>query len=50
MEPINEQHVQNAHQEAYEKGNASSLDAGSLGSAAAMQVRNILTNLKFYKL
>ncbi|KAF8756232.1 Beta-flanking protein [Rhizoctonia solani] len=29
-EPINEQHVQNAHAEAYEKGKASSLDAGSL--------------------
>ncbi|KEP52883.1 putative beta-flanking protein [Rhizoctonia solani 123E] len=37
-EPINEQNVQSAHTEAYEKGKASSLDAGSLGAAAAMQV------------
>lgn len=37
-EPINEQHVQNAHAEAYDKGKASSLDAGSIGAAAAMQV------------
>ncbi|CAE6463819.1 unnamed protein product [Rhizoctonia solani] len=39
-EPIDEQNVQSAHTEAYEKGKASSLDAGSLGAAAAMQVSN----------
>ncbi|KAF8711941.1 Beta-flanking protein, partial [Rhizoctonia solani] len=43
-EPINEQHVQNAHAEAYEKGKASSLDAGSLGAAAAMQVLKNFTS------
>ncbi|CCO28274.1 hypothetical protein BN14_02269 [Rhizoctonia solani AG-1 IB] len=43
-EPINEQHVQNAHAEAYDKGKASSLDAGSLGAAAAMQVLKNFTS------
>ncbi|CAE6412748.1 unnamed protein product [Rhizoctonia solani] len=43
-EPINEQHVQNAHAEAYDKGKASSLDAGSLGAAAAMQVLKSFTS------
>ncbi|CAE6525866.1 unnamed protein product [Rhizoctonia solani] len=43
-EPINEQHVQSAHAEAYDKGKASSLDAGSLGSAAAMQVLKNFTS------
>lgn len=43
-QPIDEQHVQNAHAEAYENGNASSLDAGSLGSAAAMQVLKSFTS------
>ncbi|CAE6521575.1 unnamed protein product [Rhizoctonia solani] len=43
-EPINEQHVQNAHTEAYDKGKASSLDAGSLGAAAAMQVLKKFTS------
>ncbi|CUA69669.1 hypothetical protein RSOLAG22IIIB_04047 [Rhizoctonia solani] len=43
-EPINEQHVQDAHAEAYDKGKASSLDAGSLGSAAAMQVLKNFTS------
>ncbi|KAJ3795898.1 beta-flanking protein [Lentinula aff. detonsa] len=37
-EPIDEEHVTNSHQEAYEKGNASSLSAGSMGSAAALQI------------
>ncbi|KAF8604104.1 hypothetical protein BDV93DRAFT_492812 [Ceratobasidium sp. AG-I] len=43
-EPVDEQRVQNAHKEAYENGNASSLDAGSLGSAAAMQVLKNFTS------
>jgi len=43
-QPIDEQQVQNAHAEAYENGNASSLDAGSLGSAAAMQVLKNFTS------
>ncbi|KAJ1301584.1 hypothetical protein OPQ81_008832 [Rhizoctonia solani] len=43
-EPINEQHVQDAHAEAYDKGKASSLDAGSLGAAAAMQVLKNFTS------
>jgi len=43
-QPIDEQQVQNAHAEAYEKGNASSLDANSLGSAAAMQVLKSFTS------
>ncbi|KAJ3783120.1 beta-flanking protein [Lentinula aff. detonsa] len=37
-EPIDEEHVTNSHQEAYERGNASSLSAGSMGSAAALQI------------
>ncbi|KAL5639208.1 hypothetical protein ACGC1H_006648 [Rhizoctonia solani] len=43
-EPIDEQNVQSAHTEAYEKGKASSLDAGSLGAAAAMQVLKKFTS------
>ncbi|PSS05438.1 hypothetical protein PHLCEN_2v3818 [Hermanssonia centrifuga] len=36
--PVNEEHVTSAHQQAYSEGNASSLSAGSMGSAAALQV------------
>ncbi|KAG8716932.1 hypothetical protein FRC08_008505 [Ceratobasidium sp. 394] len=43
-QPIDEENVQVAHAEAYQKGNASSLDAGSLGSAAAMQVLKQFTS------
>ncbi|CAE6521580.1 unnamed protein product [Rhizoctonia solani] len=43
-EPINEKHVQDAHTEVYDKGKASSLDAGSLGAAAAMQVLKKFTS------
>ncbi|KAG8740536.1 hypothetical protein FRC10_004186 [Ceratobasidium sp. 414] len=43
-QPIDEQNVQDAHTEAYQRGNASSLDAGSLGSAAAMQVLKQFTS------
>ncbi|KIK68538.1 hypothetical protein GYMLUDRAFT_723090 [Collybiopsis luxurians FD-317 M1] len=37
-EPIDEEHVTNSHKEAYERGNAGSLDAGAMGSAAALQI------------
>ncbi|KAJ3823293.1 beta-flanking protein [Lentinula raphanica] len=37
-EPIDEEHVTNSHKEAYERGNAGSLSAGSMGSAAALQI------------
>ncbi|QRV83323.1 beta-flanking protein [Ceratobasidium sp. AG-Ba] len=43
-QPIDEQSVQNAHAEAYQKGNASSLDSNSLGAAAAMQVLQKFTS------
>ncbi|KIP12078.1 hypothetical protein PHLGIDRAFT_82728 [Phlebiopsis gigantea 11061_1 CR5-6] len=42
--PVNEQHVQEAHSQAYSQGNASSLSAGSMGSAAAMQVLKQFTS------
>nr|BCB28861.1 beta-flanking protein [Mycoleptodonoides aitchisonii] len=35
--PINEEHVQDAHRQAYQEGSASSLSASSMGSAAALQ-------------
>jgi len=35
--PVNEDHVTDAHKDAYENGNAGNMDASSLGSAAAMQ-------------
>lgn len=44
QQPINEQHVLNAHDQAYNQGNASSLSAGSMGSAAAMQVLKQFTS------
>lgn len=37
-QPIDEEGVQHAHRKAYEEDSAGSLSAGSLGSAAAMQV------------
>ncbi|KDQ63286.1 hypothetical protein JAAARDRAFT_120937 [Jaapia argillacea MUCL 33604] len=37
QEPVDEQHVQNAHKQAYEDGDTSSMSASSLGGAAAMQ-------------
>ncbi|KAG8723668.1 hypothetical protein FRC12_012942 [Ceratobasidium sp. 428] len=43
-QPIDEENVQSAHAEAYQKGNASSLDATSLGSAAAMQILKQFTS------
>lgn len=36
-DPVDEEHVQDAHREAYQ-GDASNLSAGSMGSAAALQV------------
>jgi hypothetical protein len=36
--PIDEEHVTNAHKQAYEHNSGSSLDSGSMGAAAAMQV------------
>ena len=38
QEPVDEEHVQRAHQEAYQGGGASNMSASSLGGAAAMQV------------
>ena len=37
-EPVDEEDVQAAHNKAYRDKDASSLSAGSLGSAAALQV------------
>nr|BDS00038.1 beta-flanking protein [Mycoleptodonoides aitchisonii] len=42
--PINEEHVQDAHRQAYQEGSASSLSAGSMGSAAALQVLKQFTS------
>lgn len=39
-EPVDEQGVQDAHNQAYSQGNAGSLGASSMGAAAAMQVRH----------
>ena len=43
-EPINEEHVADAHQQAYEKGSAGSLSASSMGSAAALQALKMFTS------
>ncbi|KAL4243077.1 Beta-flanking protein [Abortiporus biennis] len=43
-QPVNEERVIDAHREAYERGNASNLSAGSLGSAAALQVLKQFTS------
>jgi len=37
-QPVNEEHVTNAHRQAYQEGGASNMPASSLGSAAALQV------------
>ncbi|KAK7695267.1 hypothetical protein QCA50_002457 [Cerrena zonata] len=42
--PIDEDHVVKAHQQAYEKGDASGLSASSLGGAAALQVLKQFTS------
>ncbi|KAG9051311.1 hypothetical protein FS837_009578 [Tulasnella sp. UAMH 9824] len=41
---LDHQAVENAHAEAYRKGNAASLDASSMGSAAAMQAFKLFTS------
>jgi len=41
---IDEDHVQNAHAEAYQKGNSGSLPASALGSAAALQALKSFTS------
>ncbi|KAF8633005.1 hypothetical protein AX15_001602 [Amanita polypyramis BW_CC] len=43
-EPIDEQRVTEAHQAAYQQDSARGLDAGSLGSAAAMQILKQFTS------
>ncbi|KAI8981396.1 hypothetical protein BD414DRAFT_582165 [Trametes punicea] len=43
-QPIDEEGVQHAHRKAYEEDSASSLSAGSLGSAAALQVLKRFTS------
>lgn len=42
--PVNEEHVVNSHKEAYENGNAGSLPAHAMGSAAALQVLKQFTS------
>jgi len=42
--PVDEQAVQDAHSQAYGQGNASSLDASSMGSAAALQALKSFTS------
>ncbi|KAJ3559969.1 hypothetical protein NM688_g19 [Phlebia brevispora] len=42
--PIDEQHVINAHDQAYSQGNASGLSAHSMGSAAALQTLKRFTS------
>ncbi|KAH8928989.1 hypothetical protein BT69DRAFT_362826 [Atractiella rhizophila] len=43
-EPINEHEATRAHEEAYAKGNASSMDAKSIGTAAALQAMKMFTS------
>jgi len=43
-EPINEEQATSSHTEAYQNGNASSLDASSMGAAAAMQALKKFTS------
>ncbi|KAK0456014.1 hypothetical protein EV421DRAFT_20548 [Armillaria borealis] len=43
-QPIDEDHVTNAHKKAYEEDSASSLSANSLGSAAALQALKKFTS------
>jgi len=42
--PIDEEHVTNAHRQAYEDGDTSGMSAGSMGSAAAMQILKQFTS------
>jgi hypothetical protein len=41
---LDEEHVTNTHKEAYERGNTSSMDSGSIGTAAAMQAFKMFTS------
>ncbi|KAG7452343.1 uncharacterized protein BT62DRAFT_916019 [Guyanagaster necrorhizus] len=43
-QPIDEDHVTNAHRKAYQEGSASSLSANSLGGAAALQALKKFTS------
>jgi len=43
-QPIDEQHVQDAHKTAYQDGNAGNLGASSMGAAAAMQAMKMFTS------
>ncbi|KAF8526490.1 hypothetical protein JB92DRAFT_1115704 [Gautieria morchelliformis] len=43
-QPIDEEHVTNSHKQAYEQGNARSLDANGMGAAAAMQAMKMFTS------
>ncbi|KZO95985.1 hypothetical protein CALVIDRAFT_564263 [Calocera viscosa TUFC12733] len=43
-QPVDEQGVQQAHDQAYNQGNASSLDAGGIGGAAALQALKSFTS------
>jgi len=43
-QPVNEQHVQDAHRVAYQEGAAGDLSASSMGSAAAMQIMKQFTS------
>ena len=41
-EPLDDDHVTNAHQQAYQNNGASGMSANNLGAAAAMQVSIVL--------
>jgi len=43
-EDVDEEGVQDAHSKAYSQGNASGLDAGGMGAAAAMQAFKMFTS------
>ncbi|THV07550.1 hypothetical protein K435DRAFT_833423 [Dendrothele bispora CBS 962.96] len=43
-EPLDEEHVTNSHRAAYGEGNAGSLSAGSMGSAAALETLKKFTS------
>lgn len=45
VRPVDEEDVQRAHRKAYDEDSPSSLSAGSLGSAAAMQVHTDVSTL-----
>jgi hypothetical protein len=43
QEPVNEQQAMNAHEQAYQQGNAGSMDGNSMAMAAAMQAMKMFT-------